>query len=171
MRYYVIGEDGQKYGPADVATLNSWITEGRLLPTQQLEDETSGLRLAAGAVQGLNFPLQGAARVNAPTPPTGNPYEGAYTRPQMGSASMYGQKELTTSWVLFGIGFVCCGVILWPIGISYAIKAEQAGNPGAQAAKIANIIMTVIGVLGIAFYIVAIVMAASNGGFRAISPR
>ena len=30
MRYFVIGDDGLKYGPAEVATLNGWIAEGRL---------------------------------------------------------------------------------------------------------------------------------------------
>ena len=78
MRYFVIGDDGQKYGPADLDLLNSWITEGRLLPTQQLEDESSGLRLAAGAVQGLNFPLQNpqsaaVAQGSLNQPPTGSP--------------------------------------------------------------------------------------------------
>jgi hypothetical protein len=166
VRYFVIGDDGQKYGPADIATLNSWITEGRLLPTQQLEDEASGLRLAAGAVQGLNFPLQGPA-VGAPQPAPGNPYEGAYNRgPVGGSPANYGQKELTTAWVLFGVGFICCGIVLWPIGIAMANKAEQLGNPGAQAAKIANIVMTVIGVIFFIGYIVIFAMAASSGTTR-----
>jgi hypothetical protein len=57
MRYFVLGEQGQKYGPADLDTLNSWIAEGRLLPTTMLEDEASGVRSAASAVSGLRFPV------------------------------------------------------------------------------------------------------------------
>jgi len=63
MRYFVIGDDGQKYGPADVATLNSWITEGRLLATTLLENEATGERVAAQALPGLAF-----AAVGIPTP-------------------------------------------------------------------------------------------------------
>jgi hypothetical protein len=63
MRYFVIGDDGQKYGPADVATLNSWITEGRLLATTLLENEATGERVAAQATPGLAF-----AAVGIPTP-------------------------------------------------------------------------------------------------------
>jgi len=63
MRYFVIGDDGQKYGPADVATLNSWITEGRLLATTLLENELTGERISAQATPGLVF-----AAVGVPTP-------------------------------------------------------------------------------------------------------
>jgi flagellar basal body-associated protein FliL len=47
-----------------------------------------------------------------------------------------------------------------------ANKAEQLGNPGAQAAKIANIVMTVIGVIFFIGYIVIFAMAASSGTTR-----
>jgi hypothetical protein len=64
MGYYVLGDQGQKYGPADVATLNQWVAEGRVLATSMLEDETSGTRMAASAVRGLQFA--------APNPVLGN---------------------------------------------------------------------------------------------------
>jgi|GEM_PF-1791148 len=56
MRYYVLDDQGQKYGPADLATLNSWAAEGRIRQNTQVEDEASGLRMAASAVSGLTFP-------------------------------------------------------------------------------------------------------------------
>ena len=55
MRYFVIGSDGNRYGPADVATLNGWIREGRLTPQSLLEEEGSGMRLAASGIPSLSF--------------------------------------------------------------------------------------------------------------------
>lgn len=67
MQYYVIGADGNEYGPADIATLNIWITESRILPTTQLRDAASGQVMAASQVQGINF--SGAAPLYAPIIP------------------------------------------------------------------------------------------------------
>ena len=44
MRYFVIGANGELYGPADIATLNQWIAEGRLTPTSMLQEELGVLR-------------------------------------------------------------------------------------------------------------------------------
>lgn len=55
-RYFVLAEDGQVYGPADIPTLNQWILEGRLLPTTLLQPEGTTLKIAASTVQGLVFP-------------------------------------------------------------------------------------------------------------------
>ena len=55
MAYYVIGAGDQKYGPADIATLNAWIRENRLNPDSVLEDESTGVREPAKMVQGLLF--------------------------------------------------------------------------------------------------------------------
>ena len=69
MGFYVLGDQGQKYGPADIDTLNAWIAEGRIVSTSMLEDEGSGVQLAASSVHGLRF---------APTaPPPSGPYAGA----------------------------------------------------------------------------------------------
>lgn len=71
MQYYVIAPDGQKYGPADVPTLNAWIAEGRLLPDTQLQDVATNAVMAASMVPGLAFPTsQPAAPYAAPTTPS-----------------------------------------------------------------------------------------------------
>lgn len=74
MGYYVLGDQGQKYGPADVATLNNWAAEGRLLPSTMLEDETSGQQVAASSVAGVTFAPPMATsnypRPGVPTAPT-----------------------------------------------------------------------------------------------------
>lgn len=59
MPYFVLAADNQKYGPADIATLNEWIQENRIGPETVLEDEASGNREPAKMIQGLNFTFRG----------------------------------------------------------------------------------------------------------------
>lgn len=75
MQYYVISTDGQKYGPADIATLNQWASEGRLTPHSELEDATSGMRLGAASVPGLVFPGAGPAQPQQPYQQPQQPYQ------------------------------------------------------------------------------------------------
>jgi hypothetical protein len=58
MQYYVIGPDGNRYGPADVPTLKLWVSENRLTPQTMLEDVSTAQRMPASAVDGLFPPLQ-----------------------------------------------------------------------------------------------------------------
>jgi hypothetical protein len=170
MRYYVIGADGQRYGPADVPTLNQWAQENRLLPTQMLEDESSGTRMVASSVEGLSFPVvaqpQPAPPYSQPGQPTsyggGQPYQQHYGRPVYTGDD--GSKDVTTAWVLGGIWFLC-GCFLLPLfGLLSANKAQQKGHPGANAAKIFNIVLLVLNVIGIIFYGIMI----ASGGLNAL---
>ena len=125
MRYFVIGDDGQKYGPADVLTLQAWVGEGRLLPNQQVEEEGSGIRMAAAAVNGLNFPdlappeprmatpgpaYRGPAG-GAPLPPAGSPYEQPPTARYTGDN---GANDVTLAWVFAILGLLLCCVFDFP---------------------------------------------------------
>ncbi|MHB8637542.1 MAG: hypothetical protein ACYC96_13820 [Fimbriimonadaceae bacterium] len=67
--YFVIGPNGQRFGPAPVATLNQWIQEGRVAPQTLLQDAATGAQVVARALPALNF-------VPQPTlaPPNANPY-------------------------------------------------------------------------------------------------
>ncbi len=67
MQYFVIWNDGQKFGPADLTVLNEWIGQGRLTPTTELESVVDGSRMQAGSLPGLNF--GSAAASPAPTDP------------------------------------------------------------------------------------------------------
>ena len=141
MRYFVIGDDGQKYGPADVATLNGWIAEGRLLAVQQLEEEESGNRLAASAVAGLNFPIQSTQQF-AP----GQPYQQHYVRPDANFGDD-GSKELKNAWIFGWLSLPCCGIVgivLAILGIQSANKAIAKGHPNAQGAKVLCIVSLVL---------------------------
>ena len=177
--------DGQKFGPADVPTLQQWANEGRLLSTSLLEEEISGNRIQASAVPGLHIGGTGAqANPYAAPTATGNPYAdpsqqgqaqgnpyaqnpyqqqgGNYYR-QPGSNYQGGydpmiQKEITNAWVGGAIGLVCCGPLaIW--GLTCANKAKKAGHPGAQAPYIFNIVVIVIWVIG--FFIRASLLGSS----------
>ena len=74
MRFYVISSDGRKFGPADIATLNQWIVEGRINPDSELESAETGMRQAARDVSGLVFSSQAPAPGGAgPQPATADP--------------------------------------------------------------------------------------------------
>lgn len=149
MRYYVIAPDGQRYGPAEVSTLNEWAAEGRLLPTQMVEDETSGVRTAASSLEGLIFPA--AAPSTPVTPPAGysggQPYQQHYARP--GYAGDDGSKDMNQAWIFGVLGFFCCGLIFGILGLQAANRAQAKGHPSANAARILNIIVLVLWGLGL----------------------
>ena len=69
MEYYVIAPNGQKFGPATVATLNAWIQEGRIAPDTLLQDAATGAQIVARALPALSFIHQ-----PNPAPPNANPY-------------------------------------------------------------------------------------------------
>jgi hypothetical protein len=48
LNYYVIWPDGQKFGPADEATLAQWSREGRVDVATELEEADTGRRLRIG---------------------------------------------------------------------------------------------------------------------------
>jgi hypothetical protein len=58
--YYVIAQDGNRYGPADIPTLQQWVREGRIAPNTTLEDEVTGTQIRASLLPELShlFPSQ-----------------------------------------------------------------------------------------------------------------
>lgn len=164
--------DGQKFGPADTATLNQWVAEGRLAPNSMLEDASSGARVLASQVPGLLFP--GSAPMGAPggapqmAPPSNDPYANPqppmggpgpgpgfqqppgyspYQRP-MGAASMEeAQKKVTMAWVFGSIGLLCCPVVFSVLGIVFANQAVNMGHPGAQNARTYCIVTLIVGMI------------------------
>lgn len=143
MRYYVLSDDGQKYGPADVATLNGWIAENRLLPHQMLEEEASGARFAARAVPGLNFPT---APADSATPAGGPAYSGYY---RGDTSADDGSRDLQVAWILFGVSFLACcatsfgGFLVPGVGVYFANQARKKGHPKATTPFVLNMIWLV----------------------------
>ena len=149
VRYYVLADDGQKYGPADIATLNAWIADNRLLPTQMLEEEASGVKIAARAVAGLNFPTSESAAT--PPPPAGTPYAGYYRGTQ--EVGDDGSKDVMVAWIMFGVSFISCCFVQWggfvipAVGTYYANRARNKGHQQGTLTFVLNLIWLVILVL------------------------
>lgn len=137
MQYLVIAPDGQKYGPADVNTLAEWGREGRITPQTLLESMTDGSRIAAGSVPGI---FQNAQASYQP-PQQFAQYQRTY---QAGPVPNSG-NDITMAFVFGGISILCCPIVFGPLAISYALKAQRAGHPTAQAALIFAIIAMLLG--------------------------
>jgi hypothetical protein len=155
MQYYVIGPDGNKYGPADVPTLKQWVAENRLSPDSMLEDFGTGQRVTAGSVPDLFGDPQIAAAPTAqagPTmsaPVTGTVYQQAPSGARPQGAADDGKIFVILGWVAAGCGLAlfCCPYVsqlLAVTGVIFAFVAASKGHPGAKALKIFSIVALVI---------------------------
>ena len=77
MKFFVLSTGGQKFGPADIPTLNKWIIEKRITLETDLENADTKQVVKAGTVAGLVFgpatvPGPGASIIKDPVP-TGRP--------------------------------------------------------------------------------------------------
>ena len=83
MKFYVVMSDGRKFGPADIATLNQWIVEGRVNRDTMLENADNEQQARARDVMGLKFVAQGpdlggtdqALKAQDPLRPAGQPVQ------------------------------------------------------------------------------------------------
>ena len=165
MNYFVIGQNGQKYGPADVPTLNHWVQEGRILPTTMLEDASTGQMILAPQVAGLML---------ASTQQAGSTYQNptaSYPRGVMGGSFDNGESELKNAWIFSIIGMVlalpmgiCCSVfslinVFGILGIVYASNAKNKGNMNTKGALSCGIVAVVLGpIIGVGIYTLGIFM-------------
>lgn len=119
MRYYVIGDDGQRYGPADVATLGAWAREGRLLAGTRLVEEGTDRQLFASEVPGLTF---GGPTEGRPPPPGGPTYQESFSGPI--------DNHLVKSILVT----LCCCL---PFGVAAIVFSSQV-NPLVQSGRFAE---------------------------------
>jgi len=116
--YYVIAQDGDRYGPADIPTLQQWVREGRIAPNTTLEDEVTGTQIRASLLPELSrlFPSQSV--------PPGDSYR---QPPPMTGGGPSGRA--TTALVLGILGLIglvfCWGGLL---GIPAIIVGKQEMN-------------------------------------------
>lgn len=163
MKFFVLSTGGQKFGPADIPTLNKWITEKRITPETDLEDADTKQIVKAGKVAGLVFgPAatgRGASIIKDPIPasrPTlmddphaspQNPYQGqaqnpyqnppapgsSYPRHSAANIDDGSAKMITNAWILIVVGTFCVPLLPYPFAIYQANRAKRMGNPNAQA--------------------------------------
>ena len=150
MQYFVISATGQKFGPADIHILTTWVTEGRILPNTLLEDSGTGQQMMANQVTGLGFP----------TP--GDYYQGV--QPSLASyprmVDSAGDKLANTAKALGISGFFLCP-ILCLIGIVVAAMALKHGSAKGRAAM--TICIGAILLQGLLYALVYGVIMASVG--------
>ena len=123
MQYFVITQTGQKFGPADIHILSTWVKEGRILPHTMLEDPMTGQQLMANQVAALGFPVQGDYYHGVQ--PSPNNYARIVEAP--------GDKLAGTAKALGIAGFFLCP-LLSLVGIVYAAMAFTHGSPKAKSA-------------------------------------
>jgi len=68
--------------------------------------------------------------------PGGPQFGTNYPRQQMGDD---GAGDVTKAWIFAVVSFFCCPFLFF-FGFAAAKRAMEKGNPGAQAAKVANIV-------------------------------
>ncbi|MEI7987288.1 MAG: hypothetical protein WCI55_16820 [Armatimonadota bacterium] len=151
MPYFVVGLDGEKFGPVDVLTLNHWVQDGRVTPDSTLEDVSTGQQVLASSIPELDFPAISAVS-------QGNP-QSNYPRDQIAAGIDEGAKDLETAWLFASTGIIGSIVFLFfcPIfsiinvlsifGIVYSWKASRKGSPNTRGAMICSIIGLVLGIL------------------------
>ena len=101
--YVVHGSDGQLYGPADVATLNQWALEGRILAGTVLIETGTNRQVAARDLPGLQHHFQLSPSPQQPpyaqgqqpgSPTIHQPYQpGAGQQPGSGGAGQPGSHS------------------------------------------------------------------------------
>jgi len=150
--YYVVAQDGTRYGPAPVPTLKQWAMQGRIYPGTLVEESFSLKQMPIEQVPGMTF-------VN-PVQPNPQVYMGHLQRKPASDERSRGDQMVTTAWILFGIGITCstfgfvscfvpclAGFVLGLIGWFQASNAAKLRGVGAEGARKANIALVIVSLL------------------------
>ena len=122
MRHFVHGPDGQKYGPADFATLVQWRNEGRLTPSTNLEPEVGGVPFEARNMPGL-FDNASYAQ---PHEQQGTGYA---DYPYQAQPAINSNNFVVAAWILGVVSICACWPLVGPIAIYCATRAKKLGSP------------------------------------------
>ncbi len=149
-RYFVVMPDGAKYGPADVPTLNQWLSEGRVNAQSNVQEEATGETMPLGSVPGV---IAAASAVKQPEYP--QPQQPTYQQPNVpyprldpvAQSGDGGKSSFTMSIVFSLIGFLCCPVVFSSLGIYFGTKAKGMGHAKGQVAVIFGVVSLVVGII------------------------
>jgi hypothetical protein len=150
--YYVVGQDGQQYGPASVDTLKSWVREQRIAPGTMLRNAATGESVQASTVPGLfqNKPPVHAAGANWSQPPT------PYVRPNQIYSQDDGKSDIIWAIVRSVLAVVFCfvlggwGIFFAIYAVVFAFRAKSKGHRHAAIAIGISITALVLVVVGVA---------------------
>lgn len=148
MEYMVIGFDGKEYGPSNFATLQSWVSEGRIQRDTKLRDFGTGRELTAADVTGL-FDAAPAPSLTVPPQPA------AYPR----AMPNYGVDVKETPGAVLNVVLRCVaaivfffvfhgiGVVFAVYAMYYAIRLKSDGSKfGVVAIVLASLTLLAVGI-------------------------
>lgn len=144
MRYYVVWPNGQRFGPADLATLNQWARENRIGPSTTLAEEGTGRTFPANQLPGLDLTPLNPSSFTSQYDPALSPYRVGYGTKSPAST------EVFLAWVFGALGLFCCPAF-GLAGIVLSAVALQKRQNSAMAALIFCIVTTLIGLFASAF--------------------
>jgi hypothetical protein len=138
VEYFVIGADGQEYGPANLDALRVWVQEGRIYPATMLKNAANGQVIPASSVSGL-FPNV-APPPTYGSPPAAYPRMGAPVAPaNTGSSDVWGAIIRSALALVFFFVFRGLGIIVGGYAVYYAYRGYQKGHPHAMTAIIISV--------------------------------
>ena len=154
MDYFVIGPDGQEYGPASIDTLRQWVSENRVLPTTMLKSVQSGLTVAASTIGELFPPMRVAAPQSAPPgnwsqPPSDYPRNAGYVPQSMddGKADLMWAIGRSVAALIFFFVLQGIGLFFAIYAVIYAFRAKEKGHRfGNLAVAISVVTLVIIGI-------------------------
>jgi hypothetical protein len=171
MEYFVVGLDGQQYGPANLQTLEGWAAENRIMPTTILKDAVNGQTLPASSVLKAFMP-QATAPPAAAMPPQGTTggapgAQSPYLRPNApnpnwnappGQYQQQTRNDAADKALLTGVLIRCglaiilafvlraAGLITAVYALIYAIQAKSRDHKhGTLLIVIAGITLAIVG--------------------------
>ncbi len=148
MNYFVVDQtSGQKYGPADLATLNQWVVEGRVTPTTMLEDAATGQQVLASSVPGLSLGVPPTAAPPPAAAPVANPYPRQFEQAPGLPVSSEQSGLITASYILSAVGLCVCPIAFSGGAIACAVIAKNRGDQRGQTAMIVGIVSLVAGII------------------------
>ena len=110
---YRVEVAGSQYTAPDLATLQQWVNEGRVLPTTVVFSEMEGQTVAAQAIQGLVFPT---------------PQAGPYSSPAAYPRQSY--EKVPNNLVLAIFSTLCCCLPFGIVSIVYASQVDGHSSRG-----------------------------------------
>jgi hypothetical protein len=155
MTYYVLDPSGAQYGPADLAMLQQWQREGRILASTSIRDATTGHVLPPSSIPGLIQPQYASAPTynQGPSSPYANPPTSynAYPAPAgYGTA----RNDVMWAWIMaitgLVVGLCFCPLLAIGFGVGgwyFARRAQQYGDINAQGPLITSYVVIALGVL------------------------